>query len=43
MSIPRTLAGRSDVRPCCLFLNNRDWESITFREEIEELKSRLRA
>ncbi|MDQ3966209.1 MAG: hypothetical protein M3246_07145 [Actinomycetota bacterium] len=43
MSILRTLADRGDVRPCYLFLNNRDWESITFREEIEELKSRLRA
>ncbi len=41
MSMMRTLADRGDVRPCYLFLGNRDWESITFREEIEELKTRL--
>jgi predicted ferric reductase len=41
VSMMRTLADREDVRPCYLFLCNRDWESITFREEIEELKTRL--
>jgi len=41
MSMMRTLADREDARPCYLFLCNRDWESITFREEIEELKTRL--
>lgn len=41
MSMLRTLADREDVRPCYLFLGNRNEESITFREEIEGLKSRL--
>jgi predicted ferric reductase len=41
MSMLRTLADRSDVRPCYLFLGNRDQESITFREEIEGLRSKL--
>ncbi len=41
MSILRTLADRGDVRPCYLFLGNRDWGSITFREEIEELQTKL--
>lgn len=41
MSTMRTLADREDVRPCYLFLGNRDVESITFREEIDELKKRL--
>jgi predicted ferric reductase len=41
MSILRTLADRKDVRPCYLFLNNRDRESIIFREEIDGLRSRL--
>jgi predicted ferric reductase len=40
-SMLRTLADRGDARPCYLFLGNRDWESIIFREEIEELKTRL--
>lgn len=41
MSAMRTLADREDVRPVYLFLGNRDWETITFREEIEGLKTRL--
>jgi predicted ferric reductase len=41
MSILRTLADRGDARPCLLLLFNRDAESITFREAIEELESRL--
>ena len=41
MSIVRTLADRGDARPCYLFLNNRDRESIVFREEIDGLQSRL--
>ncbi len=41
MSMLRTLADREDARPCFLFLGNRDRESITFREDIEKLKSRL--
>ena len=41
MSMLRTLADRGDVRPCYLFLGNRNQENITFREEIEGLKSKL--
>ena len=41
MSMLRTLADRGDTRPCYLFLGNRDQDSITFREEIEGLESRL--
>jgi predicted ferric reductase len=41
MSMLRTLADREDVRPCYLFLGNRNKESITFREEIEALRCRL--
>lgn len=38
MSILCTFADRGDARPRCLFLNNRDWESITFRQETEKPK-----
>jgi predicted ferric reductase len=41
MGILRTLADRGEQRPLLLFYGNRDWEGATFREEIEELKSRL--
>src|SRR5271169_4882352 len=41
MSIIRTLADRGDERPVNLFYGSRDWESITFREELEALKARL--
>jgi predicted ferric reductase len=41
ISMLRTLADRGDTRPCYLFLGNRDQDSITFREEIEGLASRL--
>ena len=41
MSMLRTMADRNDLRPCYLFFGNREWESVAFREEIEELKSRL--
>jgi predicted ferric reductase len=41
MSMLRTMADRNDPRPCYLFFGNREWESIAFREEIKELKSRL--
>ena len=41
MSMLRTMTDRSDPRPCYLFFGNREWEGIAFREEIEELKSRL--
>jgi predicted ferric reductase len=41
MSMLRTMADRGDPRPCYLFFGNREWEGVAFREEIEELKSRL--
>jgi predicted ferric reductase len=41
MSMIRTLADRRDTRPVVLFYGNENWDSITFREEVEELKARL--
>jgi len=41
MSMIRTLADRGDRRPVILLYGSRDWESITFREELEALKARL--
>jgi predicted ferric reductase len=41
MSMIRTLADRNDTRPAILLYGSRDWESITFREELEALKTRL--
>ena len=41
MSIIRTLADRGDTRPVILLYGSKDWESITFREELDALKSRL--
>jgi predicted ferric reductase len=41
MSMIRTLADRNDTRPVILLYGSRDWESITFREELEALKARL--
>jgi predicted ferric reductase len=41
MSMLCTMADRGDPRPCYLFFGNREWEGVAFREEIEELKSRL--
>ncbi len=41
MSMLRTLADRHDPRPLLLIYAYRRWERMTFREEIEGLKSRL--
>jgi predicted ferric reductase len=41
MSIIRTFADNGDKRPVILLYGSRDWESITFREELEALKVRL--
>jgi predicted ferric reductase len=41
MSMIRTLADRADKRPVVLLYGVQDWDSITFREEIEALKARL--
>jgi predicted ferric reductase len=40
-SMIRTLADRGDLRPVILLYGSKDWESITFREELETLKTRL--
>jgi len=41
MSMIRTLADRRDPRPVILLYGSGDWETITFREELEEMKARL--
>jgi predicted ferric reductase len=41
MSMIRTFADRSDKRPVILLYGSKNWEAITFREELEELKERL--
>ncbi|WP_411705258.1 ferric reductase-like transmembrane domain-containing protein [Edaphovirga cremea] len=41
MSILRTFADRGDSRPVILLYGSKDWESITFREELETLQGRL--
>lgn len=41
MSMIRTLADRGDQRPLILIYGNKDWESVTFREELEAMKERL--
>ena len=40
-SMCQTLAERGDARPVILFYGGEDWESLTFREEIEQLKNDL--
>jgi ferredoxin-NADP reductase len=42
MSLIRTLADQADQRPVILLYGVRDWESITFREQVEALKARLK-
>lgn len=41
MSMVRTLADQGDKRPVVLIYGSKDWEGITFREELEALKARL--
>jgi predicted ferric reductase len=41
MSMLRTLADRGDRRPALLLYGSKDWDSITFREELEALTTRL--
>jgi len=41
MSMVRTLAERHDQRPCILFYANRDWENVTFRDEVATLTNNL--
>ena len=41
MSMIRTLADRRDTRPIVLLYGSENWESITFREDLEALKAQL--
>jgi predicted ferric reductase len=41
MSMIRTLADQRDKRPVVLLYGSKDWDAITFREELEALKTRL--
>ena len=41
MSMIRTLSDVGDKRPVVLLYGSKDWDSITFREELEKLKARL--
>ena len=41
MSMLRTLADRNDQRPLMLFYANRDWENVTFREEVASVSKKL--
>ena len=41
MSMIRTLADRRDTRPVVLLYGSENWESITFREELDAMKGRL--
>jgi len=41
MSILRTMADRQDLRPVVFFYGNPDWESVTYREELNLLQGRL--
>jgi predicted ferric reductase len=41
MSILRTLADTGDRRPVVLLYGSKDWDAITFREELEALERRL--
>jgi predicted ferric reductase len=42
MSMLRALADRRDRRPVMLFYSNQEWETLTFREEVEDLRKRLK-
>jgi predicted ferric reductase len=41
MSILRTMADTSDPRPVTLIYGSNDWETIVFRDELEELRRRF--
>jgi len=41
MSMLRSMADRGDKRPVKLFYNNRDWDSVTFREEIANIEKKI--
>ncbi|MDZ4185676.1 MAG: ferric reductase-like transmembrane domain-containing protein [Desulfuromonadales bacterium] len=41
MSILRTFADRHELRPLLLFYGSKEWEEVTFREELELLQCQL--
>ena len=41
LSMLETLADRGDVRPVVLFAGNRNWDSVIFRDRIDEVATRL--
>ncbi|CAD6532985.1 ferredoxin reductase family protein [Paraburkholderia metrosideri] len=41
MSMIRTLADRGDPRPLVLLYGGKDWDTLTFRDELDTLKTRL--
>ena len=41
MSMLRTMADRGDKRTVTLFYCNQEWDTLTFREEVEDFQSRL--
>jgi predicted ferric reductase len=41
LSMIRTLADQGDKRPVILLYGSKDWDVITFREELEALKARI--
>jgi predicted ferric reductase len=41
MSIIRTFADQGDKRPLILLYGSKDWEAVTFREELDALKARI--
>jgi predicted ferric reductase len=42
VSIVRTMADREDPRPCLLFYASKDWDGVTFREELESLRGKMK-
>jgi len=42
MSMLRTMADRGDKRPILLFYCNREFETVTFKDEIKDLESKLK-
>lgn len=41
MSMLRSMTDRGDTRPVRLFYNNRDWDSVTFREQLAAIQKKL--
>jgi ferredoxin-NADP reductase len=41
MSMLRSMADRNDQRPVTFFYSNQEWDTVTFREEVEDLKKQL--